>query len=181
MCRLRRTRSLFKTRVVEKELGSKRPPTPWVILSQSLSLFPHWEMKEHKVSGHLPLSSSHSELDPASRSSPHPHLSARTRPLLSGSGLLTHRGSPGLHAEPQSDGQQRLALHPAPRARSSAQKSDAASFSPGLPREEGADGERAPQREKHPRTGRGCPGSAAAAGVSAGAGRRGSGLSVARK
>ena len=39
-----------------------------------------------------------------------------------GSGLLTHRGSPSLHAEPQSKGQQRLALHPAPRAGRNAQK-----------------------------------------------------------
>lgn len=57
-----------------------------------------------------------------------------------GSGLLTHRGSPSLHAEPQSKGQQRLALHPAPRAGRNAQKSGARSLSGSAPRKRRGDG-----------------------------------------
>lgn len=108
-------------------------------------------MKKHKVSSHFSsFQVSDSELDPASRTSPHPPISPPAPDLSAfflGSGLLTHGGSPGLHAEPQSDGQQRLALHPAPRAGRSAQDSGAGSFSPGLPREGGAEVERAPQRK----------------------------------
>lgn len=113
--------------------------------------------RTHSVRSLSTLQLSDSEVDPASRFSPSPLLSSRTRlsAFFLGSGLLTHRGSPGLHAEPQSDGQQRLALHPAPRAG----RSDHGSFSRGPPRKEGVDVERAPQRRTPGRVGRRCLGS----------------------
>lgn len=130
-------------------------------------------MKDRKVSSPVQLSSSTIlELDRAFRSSPpSPDLSS----FLLGSGLLTHRGGPGLHAEPQGDGQQHLARHPAPRAGQNAQNSGADSFSQRLSREGGAETESAPPRSAGPLSahGLGARVPTAAAGASADASRRG--------
>lgn len=137
---------------------------------------PRWKMKGHKVSSRFQLSGSRvpgrSGLRVPLRipiSPPAPGLSA----FLLGSGLLTHKGSPGLHAEPQSDGQQRLALHPAARVGRGAQNRGAGPVSPGAARREGVEVDRAPQRRSWRGAGRGALARASAAGPSAGAGSGG--------